>query len=398
MAVKRGQIIMTLGIILMLVGMVFYLFIFDFLTAGEAVWTMDELESSFFFDPTTKIENGTEVVVWSESITDFDGLDPGDTVFIKDNVEAFLYNDTLGKTVVWFKSSGIGLAKIRDSDHLHRDVVLALEDDDDGHHPYLFFDGDITGDLTAGQVIAIELTIGGVKGDSEFLEPLGNPQDDESKGLSTDDIIDIETFQMMGLILIIVAGVLIGVGAFFNFKLDAVAKPAAAGEAAAAPRKEVAGGAPTRQTKCPACGAGIPITPGATSIKCGSCGRAYQIGAGATGGAAAQRRPAPAAAHAARQTKCPGCGTIISVPPGASNIKCHGCGRSYNVGGGAQRPAAPPATAARQPAAAPRPAAGAPQQPGARQSRCPGCGGNIVIPAGVKSVTCPSCKQSFRVG
>jgi len=397
MAVKRGQIIMTLGIILMLVGMVFYLFIFDFLTAGEAVWTMDELESSFFFSPDKDIIDingtGVEVIDWDESITDFNGLDPGDTVFIKDKVLAFLYNSSLKKTVVWFKSSGIGMAKIKDPDHLHRDVILAL-DENDQHHPYLFFDGDITGDLTAGQVIAIELTIGGVKGKSEFIEALGKPVDEDSKGLSTDEIIDIETFQLMGLILIIAAAALIGVGAFFNFKLDAEKRPAAAGEAAAAPRKEVAGGAPTRQTKCPACGAGIPITPGATSIKCGSCGRSYQIGAGATGAAAPRR---PAAAQAARQTKCPGCGTMISVTPGASTIKCHGCGRSYNVGGGAQRPAAPPAAAARPPAAAPRPPAGAPP-PGARQSRCPGCGGNIVIPAGSKNVTCPTCKQSFRVG
>ena len=397
MAVKRGQIIMTLGIILMLVGMVFYLFIFDFLTAGEAVWTMDELESSFFFSPKVQInDTGDDEVVWSECITDFNGLDPGDTVFIKDKVYAFLYNDTLGKTVVWFKSSGIGMAKIKDPSHLHRDVIWALEDEDDGHHPYLFFDGDITGDLTAGQMIAIELTIGGVKGKSEFIEALGKPLDEKSKGLSTDDIIDIETFQIMGLVLIIAAAALIGVGAFFNFKLDVEKRPEAAGEAGAAPRKEVAGGAPTRQTKCPACGAGIPITPGATSIKCGSCGRSYQIGAGATG-AAPRGPPAPAAAQAARQTKCPGCGTMISVTPGASTIRCHGCGRSYNVGGGAQRTAAPPAATAGPPAAAPRPAAGAPQ-PGARQSRCPGCGGNIVIPAGSKNVTCPTCKQSFRVG
>ena len=44
MAVKRGQIIMTLGIILMLVSVVLYLFVFDFATSGKAVWTMDELE------------------------------------------------------------------------------------------------------------------------------------------------------------------------------------------------------------------------------------------------------------------------------------------------------------------------------------------------------------------
>jgi len=392
MAVKLGQIIITLGIILMLLGVIFYVFIFDFLTAGQAVWTMDELEDKFYFkEGTPIIVGGVRTINWNKTTRDFRDLGPGDTVYLKDIVADFQYNSTFEKTLVWFRSTGMGQGKIKDAKNLHRDVILAMNSTSDNHKPYLFFDGDVTGDLTKGQVIAIELKIGGVKDDGEYIEQLGEPLEGGAEGVSTSDVIDIDMFQMMGLILIIAGGALLGVGAFIHFKKDAEKRPAA-GAGDATPRKEVAGGVPTRQTKCPACGAGIPIAPGATSIKCGSCGRSYQIGAGATG-AAAQRPPA-APAQAARQTKCPGCGTMISVPPGASNIKCHGCGRSYNVGGGAQRPAA----------AAPRPPAGAPQQPagaqqaGARQSRCPGCGGNIVIPAGAKNVSCPSCKQSFRVG
>ncbi len=395
MAVKLGQIIITLGVILMLVGVVFYIFIFDFLTAGEAVWTMDEMEGKFYFKPKMTGPPGSRIVDWDRSIRDFRDLGPGDTVFLKDNIADFQYNSTLGKTLVWFKSTGMGDGKIKDPDNLHRDVALALCSTADRHKPYVFFDGDVTGDLTKGQVIAIEMKVAGVKDDSEYLQQLGDPMDEgEAKGLSSSDVIDIETFLTMGLILIIAGGACLGVGAFIHFKKDVEKKPAAAG-AANAPKKEVAGGAPTRQTKCPACGAGIPIPPGAASIKCASCGKSYQIGAGASG-AAAQRRPAAAPAQAARQQKCPGCGTMIAIPPGASTIKCTGCGRSYNIGG-AQRPAAAPAAAQRQPGAAPQQQA-APQQAGARQSRCPGCGGNIVIPAGAKNVTCPSCKQSFRVG
>jgi LSD1 subclass zinc finger protein len=405
MAVKRGQIMMTLGIILILVGVVLYLFVFDFATSGKAVWTLDKLEKDCRVKDRIEIDNnGSDVIVF-DSYT-FRSLQPDDTVFIKDTVLKMEYNSTVGKTVVWFESSGHG--RIKNWTRLQEDVLFAFKSTSDGHAAYLFFDGDVTSDLEQGEEIGIELTISGTKDLKEFITQLGDPEGDEALGLSTDDIIDIGSFEQYGMILVIAGAAMIGVGAFFNFKLDREAKPAAAGDGAeAAPKREVATGAPTRQTKCPACGNAIAIAAGATSITCSSCGRSYQIGAGATGAAA--QRPSAAAPQKASQTKCPGCGTMISVPAGAASIRCHGCGRSYNVGGGAQRaPAAaprPPAGAAagvqRPPAGAPagaaRPPAGAPAG-GARSTRCPGCGGNIVIPPGVKSVTCPSCRQSFRVG
>ncbi|MCI0497907.1 MAG: LSD1-type zinc finger protein [Thermoplasmata archaeon] len=390
----KGQVLLTLGIILALVGMLFYFFMFGFVTMNRPVWTMEELEKDYKVDTVEEV-HGTQTVLVLESYF-FKSVDKGSIIYVRDTVEEVEYNSEVGKTVVWFESTGAG--RINDWSDLSDGSALSLDKPTSGNQsrglqPFLFFEGDMRSTLKKGAEIGLRINVAGSTNAREYIKQQGEPGADEDAGFTEEDIIDISLYSLLGMVMMIAGGALAGVGAFLTFVKKEGAKAPAGAVATEQPTRQVASGAPVRQTKCPACGSLISIPPGATSIKCGSCHRSYQIGGSAAGrpaapaGApAAAQRPATPPAGGVRQTKCPGCGSAITIPPGATTIRCGSCGRSYNIGGAAPRAPA----AAQRPAAAPA--------AGARQAKCPACGSAISIPAGATTIACPSCRRSFKVG
>ncbi|HID74157.1 MAG TPA: hypothetical protein EYP43_03805 [Thermoplasmata archaeon] len=372
-AMMKGQVMMTLGIIVVLIGVVFYMFMFNFVTMNRPVWTMAQLADDYVVQTIPEVIGNRTIQV--PVVYYFKSVNSGSVIYVRDVVKEVEYNGRVGKSVVWFESTGKG--RIGNWSELRNESALSLELPD--MIPFLYFDGDVSTKLKAGADVGIRIEVVGSTEKQEYIKQEGEPGEGADLGLSADDIIDVGLYQTIGLAMLGAGAALAGLGAYLTFvRKEAAKEPVAAGAAPAKPTRVVAAGPAVRHTKCPTCGASIAIAPGATTIQCQSCGRSYQIGGAGTAqrAAAAGGRPQPQA----RQTKCPGCGAMIAIPPGATTIRCQSCGRMYSVGGAAAQPQAT------------RP------QMGARQAKCPSCGATIAIPPGATTVSCQSCGSAFRIG